>query len=299
MGDYGINQTFEYVEMLLDSSDAITSIAQSFEGSDSPTDQIKYSWPLYYFTSRKLNVAAFKVLQAEIPFVYDVINTANNTFIYTLNGTPYTITIPSGTYTAPQLAAILQTLLDDINPGFTVTFSTVTLRFTFTNPTADTWSLTFASRATPYSILGFLPATITSASGLSSEIVSPTVAQVSGPFYLYVNSSKVGSLVNCNLTDGSRTAGVGPEVARIPVNVQYGSVIFYNDPCPEKFFDFFAGIQFNTFDFYLTAGSNQYQKPLDMKGTAWSLKIGLLCYREATADVYHKPVRGSVVQING
>jgi hypothetical protein len=139
--------------------------------------------------------------------------------------------------------------------------------------------------------MGFLPAsTVNAITGIGSQIVSTIIAQVTGPYYLYVNSRRIGSLINFNVSDGSVTKGIGPEVARIPVNVQYGSVIFYNDPDANKYFDFFIGGQFDNIDFYLTLGSDQYQKPLDMKGSPWSLKLGLLCYRGAQSNLYQKPV---------
>jgi len=291
MGDYGLNNSLEYVELCVDSWDSTVSGGQEFEFSSAPTNQIVYSWPQYYFTSKKLQVAGFKILQAEIPFVYDVITPANNTFVYTVSGVPSTITIPVGTYTGPQLATQLQTLLVAVSAGFTVVWNSQLLKFVFTQLTAVPWSLTFTSRKTAYSPLGFLPGTSVAAiTGAGSQIVSAIVAQVTGPYYLYVNSRRIGSLINFNLTDGSMTKGIGPELARIPVNVQYGSVIFYNDPDANKFFDFFIGAQFDNIDFYLTLGSDQYQKPVDMKGSPWSLKLGLLCYRGAQSNLYEKPV---------
>jgi hypothetical protein len=190
---------------------------------------------MYYFTSKDLNVAAMKVIQAEIPFVYDVINSLNNTFIYTTAGVPYNIVIPNGTYTGAQLAATLQTLFQVITPGFLVTFSTQWLKFTFTHPPAAAWNIQFSSLNTPYNELGFLFSTPGSTvtygnSGVNSTVTSATIAQVTGPYYLYINSRKIGSLVNFNLPDGAPGA-VGPQICRIPVNVQFGSVIFYDDPC--------------------------------------------------------------------
>lgn len=294
MGDYGLNNTFEYVELALDSYDAVSSGNTFFENSTSPTNQIKFSWPQFSYTTKKQNIAGFKVLQAEIPFVFDVITPANNTFIFN-DGTDHLITIPVGTYTGPQLATELDLLITAVSAGFNVTWSSQTLKFTFVKAgPASTWSLSFPTENSPYSIMGFLAGSTVTVTG--STIVSPIIAQVSGPFYLYVNSATLGTFVNFNLTDGSKTRGVGPEVCRIPINVQYGSVIFYNDPDPSKFFDFFAGRQFDSFDFYLTLGHDQYQKPLDMKGCAWSLKIGLLIYRAASTDLYLKPKTGLMIR---
>ena len=249
MGDYGINQTFEYVELCLDSNDANTSGSQVFDGSNSDPNQIKWSWPYYYFTSKKFSVAGIKILSAEIPFVFDVITTNNNTFVYTDAGTPYTLTIPTGTYTGDQLAATLQTLIRTVRNNFNVTWSSQTLRFTFHQNAAITWSLGFPSQNTAYSPMGFLVGSQVSNTGLNSEIISPVIAQVSGPYYLYINSQKIGSLINFNLPDGSPAKGIGPELCRVPINVQYGSIIFYTDPDPSKYFDFFAANQFDNFDF--------------------------------------------------
>lgn len=290
MGDFGLNQTFEYMELNLDSWDTTSAGRQTFIGSTSNPSLIRYSAPNYFFTSKSPIVAGLKVLQAEIPFVYDVITPVNNTFVYTTAGIPFTITIPVGTYTGPQLAAQLQTLFGAITAGFLVTWSSQLLKFTFTYPLATTWSLFFGTRDTAYSPMGFVPGVVYSNTGIASTIVSAIIGQVSGPYYLYVNSTKIGALINCNLADGSKTQGIGPQICRIPVNVQFGSVIFYTDPDPSKYFDFFAGTQFDSMDFYLTLGSDQYQLPLDMKGSPWSLKLGVLIYRPATTDLYQKPI---------
>ena len=290
MGDFGINNTLEYTELVLDSYDSTSAGNSFFEFSNAPTDQIRYSWPNYFFTTKPMVVAGIKVLSAEIPFVFDVITTANNTFIYTENALAHTMTIPVGTYTGPQLATELTAMFQAITPGFTAVWNSHFLKFVFTQPTAIPWSLTFISKDTAASIMGFLPdTTVTAVTGLNSVITSPIVAQVTGPFYLYLNSRKIGSLINFNLPDGSQAKGIGPEICRIPINVGYGSIIFYNDVSPEKFFDFFAGNQFDSFDLYITLGSAQYQKPVDMKGCSWSVKLGLLVYRDSTTDLYGRP----------
>ena len=283
MGDYGLNQTFEYSEIQFDSWDAVAAA-----GTLNPSTTLdKYSWPRYNFTTKQPNVAAIKILQAEIPFVWDVINSKNNTFVYN-NGGNNTITIPVGTYTGTTLAVQLQTLLSAISAGFTVTYSTTTLKFTFTQNLAIAWSLSFATRQTAYSPLGFTPAGSYTTTGIGSTIVSNMVAQVSGPNYLYLNSTKIGSLVNNNTTDGSNQVNADIVIAKIPVNVNYGSTIFYTDPDPIKYFDFFGSNEVTNFTFFLTLGSDQYQVPLDMKGASWSLKMGVLSYRPATGDLYEK-----------
>lgn len=295
-----LNPVFEYVELNLDSWDSSTTGGTSFEGSASPTNQIQYSWPQFYFTSKKIVVAGMKVLSAEIPFVFDTVTTRNNTFQFTLAGVPTTITIPPGTYTGATLATQLQTLIQVVSPGFLVTWSSSTLRFTFTfSGGAFTWGFIFpAGRQSAYSLMGFLPKTTTTLFN-NGSIVSPTVASPTGPYYLYLNSRTIGSLVNFNLPDGAAT-GSGPELCRIPINTNFGGVILYTDPDPEKYFDFFIGNQISSFDFYLTLGSDQNQKPLDMKAVPWSLKLGLLCYRDANSNLGKRPasmMKGEISRI--
>ena len=283
-----MNQTFEYVELCLDSWDASAAGGSAFENSSSPVNQIKYSWPQYYFTQKNLVVAGFKVVTAEIPFVFDTVTNGNNTFIFTVDGVQTTITIPTGTYTGATLATQLQTLLAAVSGGFLVTWSSTTLRFTFTFAGgAVVWGFIFGSTSTAYSLLGFLPGSTNTQTG-NGSFSSSIVASPTGPYYLYLNSRSIGSLINFNLPDAA-VSGTGPELCRIPVNANFGELIAYTDPNPEQFFDFFIGHQFNTFDFYLTLGRDQYQKPLDMKGAPWSLKLGLLVYRDASQNLGKRP----------
>ena len=294
-----LSNVFEYIELCLDSWDASAPGSSTFENSTSPTNQLKYSWPQFYFTQKNLVVAGMKIVSAEIPFVFDTVTPGNNTFIFTVNGVQTTITIPVGTYTGTSLATQLQTLLAAVSPSFTVTWSSTTLRFIFTFAGGPVvWGFIFNSRSTPYSLLGFLPVSTTTQTG-NGSMSSPTAASPTGPYYLYVNSRALGSLINFNLPDGA-VSGSGPELARIPVSVNYGELIQYTDPDPEKYFDFFIGNQFNTFDFYLTLGTDQFQKPLDMKGVSWSLKLGLLVYRDASQNLGKRPasmMRGSNTMI--
>lgn len=283
-----LSPVFEYIELCLDSWDASAAGGSNFEGSTSNPNQIKYSWPQFNFTQKNLNIGAMKIISAEIPFVFDTVTTLNNTFIFTVNGVQTTITIPTGTYTGSTLAAQLQTLLAAVSALFTVTWSSTTLRFTFTFAGgAVPWGFIFTNRQTAYSLLGFLPTTTTTQTG-NGSMLSPTVASPTGPYYLYVNSRTLGSLVNFNLPDGA-SSGIGPEMARIPVSCNFGELIQYQDPDPEKYFDFFTGHQFSSFDFYLTLGSDQYQKPVDMKCAPWSLKLGLLVYRGASQNLGKRP----------
>ena len=228
MGDFGLNQTFEYSELALDSWDATTSGDTTARPN---TILDKYSWPFYYFTTKQDSVAGIKIISAEIPNVFFPINSSNNVFTFTVTGVPFTLTIPVINYTATTLATAVATLLNSVSSGFSVAYSTTTLRYTITSSLALTWSLFFNGRHSPCKSLGFLPSTLYSASGPGSSIVSQLVAQPLGPSYLYLNSQKLGPLINFNQADAGSFGGSGnPQIARIPINASFGNKIIYNDP---------------------------------------------------------------------
>lgn len=290
-----INENVEYLELCCDSFDASVAGGQFWKNSSSTPNEIVYSWPKFYWTEKSPDIIGFKVISAEIPNVWDTISLGNNTFVYTIGGVPTTITVPVGNYTGAALATNLQTQISAITAGMTVTFDSTLLQFVFTQTvSAVAWSLSFGSKATLYSVLGFIPGSVNAAVGVGSIVRSTIIANVSGPYYLYLNSRIMGPLINFNLTDGNDAAPGGPQIARIPVDVQKNSVIFYTDPNPTFYFDFFAGSKFETFDLYLSLGSDQNQTPLDMKGVPWSVKLGLVAYRQATRNLANKPSkRGS------
>ena len=82
-------------------------------------------------------------------------------------------------------------------------------------------------------------ASATGASGSGGEtsatalIVAPNAASVTGPNYIYLNSMKLGQLTNLYLPQGAVNLGggnAGTQIAKIPVNVQPGGIIFWQDP---------------------------------------------------------------------
>lgn len=271
MGDSSIY--YQYAELLCD------SVAANSSGISGATSN---DWPLFNLSGSIQNVAGIKVIEAEIPNIFDAVGANNNTLIYAEGASQYTITIATGNYLGADLATALQTAIAAIRPGFTVTYNTTTWRFTFTQPAAITWSLIFSTKYTLYSVLGFRVATY-SATGAASTIISPFVAQVSGPLYLSINSFKFGRDLNINRVDQLVGSNVAQEISsvicRVPINVQKGAVIFYKDANLSQFFDYLR-YDFDSFDLFLSLGYDQNQIPLDMKGFPWSVKLGLYLYRQ-------------------
>jgi hypothetical protein len=85
--------------------------------------------------------------------------------------------------------------------------------------------------------MGFTPST-TFPTVAANSVISTSAALVSGPNYLYVNSRRYGQIAGLYLPTGAIGGGVtGPQMAKIPINVGSGGVIYWQDPDPQKWFD--------------------------------------------------------------
>lgn len=295
---YGLDETYNYAEFYFDSLDT----QQGNIGGISTRD-----WPLFLFTKPLNNVAAIKILEVQIPFTWYVFNSFNNTFTLTeAIGAPATVTIPIGNYSTTSLTPILQTALNTASPNgytYTVTFSGAsssqpnTGKFTFTSSAGTQFIFQFAGSEgyiDPAIYLGFRGSVpfVSSAGGI---LVAPNVANVTGPNYLYIQSQKLGSLCDTYLPAGADKlggGGTGTEIAKIPVNVQPGGVIYWQDPAPDMWFDLENIPNLADVDFFLSLGNNGIQTPLQLNGSSFSLKLGIL----KTKSLHNVTMHGTASQ---
>lgn len=296
--NYGLNDRLRYYELVLDSLDNGTG-----DGTQM-SNNINYSpldWPLFFIQGKKpfTKIAAIKVIEVQFPFSYYVFNSKNNTFILTetTNPTPVTVTLPIGNYTAPQMATILGNSLTAVSPGghtYFVVYDSVTQKFTFYNGAAvnDPFSFTFglptnSGNTNPRLWIGF-PGGVTSSQGINplpygNYLTSPNVVNVTGPNYVYLNSTKLGPAVDMYLPKGAFNLGggnAGPQIAKIPVNVQPGGVCYWQDPDPQKYWNLQDQQNLLSADFYFTLGNTTSQIPLQFNGGNFSIKIGMLLYED-------------------
>lgn len=277
----GLEREYEYIELFCDSRGA-----KNAGGNGSSRN-----WPLFDFARYNLRPAGIKIVQAEIPFVFDSIGPTNN--VFTVNSTE--VTIPPGTYDGPELATTLQQVLTTaIGAGWTVTYDPFTFKFTFSflNPIPFTFNFGFKVFG-PEMYLGFEKRGYTAQLGNTildpCTLVSPIVALPTGPFYLYLNSTAIGNSIKAFTEDNEPRE---TQICRIPVDQQKGGLISYSDPSGDNFFDFVRGPGFNSFDLYLTLGDDEAQIPLDLKGAGFSVKIGILNYRPAGLPITQPPSFG-------
>ena len=294
--NFGLNDSLEYTEFEFDSFDSNQSYDQRFYTTD---------WPNFYLGKPLSNVAAVKVLEAQIPFTYYIFNSNNNTFVlheWKTGGTvdtSSTVTIPVGNYTSvtilPALKAALEaaSVVNGNTFTYTVAYSSLTMLLSITNSdatNADFFTLNFGTGlfdpgyTNPRLPLGFSGGVNTSSVGSGAQtqiLVSPSVIQLTGPNYVYLNSRSLGALIHLylpgngvlNPVDGGAD---GPQIAKIPITVLPGGVCSWQDPDPLKWFDVGNTNISGTMDFYVTLGTSGYETPLNFNGGSFSFKLGIL-----------------------
>ena len=287
--NYGLNDSFKYYEFQLDSLDASAANSDGVASTD---------WPLFLLGGKTplSNVAAFKIIEAQIPFTYYVFNsvntdnTATNPARWTLTesglgaGGPYYPKIAVGNYAGGDaLATALTTAINAVSSGYTVTYNSILQKLIFTCGKAGVTSFSFtfgtstnSGNKNPRLYIGF-PGGVTSSTGF--VMVSPNVILLSGANYVYVNSNALGNLTNMYLPQGAVNLGggnSGPQMAKIPINCNSGEVSYWQDPDPQKWFDVENLNVLNQVDFYLTLGNTTAEIPLKLNGVSFSLKLAIL-----------------------
>ena len=288
--NYGLNDNFEYLELALDSAEAVVS-AEGIRVINplSLTNQI-FDNPLFQVAGRQplRGIAAIKVLEAQIPFTWYTIRSGingNNQFIIKYNTLERTVTIPEGNYTPAQLAAVLTIECDNSNTaiGFDVLwqFNDNLGKFeTARSGGAMGANYTFIiNNASLAAILGGQVGQQVWVNIAPSPFYVPMsfVAQISGPNYLYVNSNALGPNVNMYQPRTSFIGGnSGPQIAKIPVNVSPGGIIYWQDPDPQKWFSADNLDSLSNLDLYLSLGTSR--DILQLNGAGFSIKLGLLLW---------------------
>ena len=256
----------EYYEYILDSAEA----NQAASSNDTSLNH-----PLFRFESPLDNVVGLKIVEAVIPITYYVLQSGKNVFGANLSDFEY-ITVPPGTYSASSLAATIKSLLETTYPGslWTITFNSNTGKFTFSvtiSSVPQYFALQFADPGIN-ELLGFNIGT----TGAVLSATSDVLAKVTGPNYLYICSDQIGSYMNLHLpsVDLANKGGLGPEMAMIPINVNFMDVMYWKDHSSEFVF-YTPGINsLQSLDLYLTLGKEL--PVIDLNGLSFQVKLGIL-----------------------
>ena len=265
-------ENYDYTEIYLDSRNSDRAVS-SLTNLD---------YPMFYFDDPITDIAYFKVLEAQIPFSYLVVNSTNNVFTVTEGVDSAIVTVPVGNYNTSLMVSALQTALNTASPTgktYTVTFSSTTQKFSFVI-SSGTFVFTFGQDDdngvnNMRLVLGFNAGAIAST---LTDLEAPNVANLTGSNYVYLCSDALGVNVETYLPNKSQNKGTkGPQIACIPVDVNPGDIMFYKDPCPEKWFSVENLFQLKKMDLYVTLGPSPYK--LDFQGQSFSVKLGFLVNR--------------------
>lgn len=303
---------FTYKEFEFDSLDCINSATS---GTPANTPQFLLGKPLD-------NIAYIKVLEAQIPFSYYLVNDLNNamylTEYYDLGGVSTargldSVLLPNGNYTASTMCSALETALNASSviiaaaapltgPSrvYVATFSAITGKISITTPatitinsdfsivpnvgvTEDSWTTSFAAYLGFYAGPGYTNSeqVVFSTATVPYSLTPPNAVNLTGPFYVYLCSNKLGGLVDLFLPANgvlNRTGGGadGPQMAKIPMMSEAFSVSNWIDPCPEKWFPAYDCTLAGQVDFFCTLGLNNTTYPIDFNGLGFSFKLGML-----------------------
>jgi len=261
-----LSSRFNYFELLCDTG-AEDTVA--FSGSYPAS-----TWGRFYFTRNTYNPVAIKVKEAIVPFVYDSFTSESSLFYLdsTTGGYQFFL-LPPAAYDGPTLASTLQGILNSgLLTGFTVTWNSTTSRFTITG--TESFTLTMGANSPKY-LLGLVEG-VNASTG--NTLVSPNAGVPTGPLYLYLNSQALGQGIRVDDQDKTNRVTVN-QIAKIPVTVNPGGVIFYDNSRSNEYFDLEIKGDLDSFDLYLTLGSDSANIPLDMKGVGFSVTISLLGHR--------------------
>lgn len=193
MNNYGLNDTFDYLEIELDPLDAARSGNVNYSITDWPVFEIGGKIPLK-------DVAALKVLSATVPFTYYVFSSRNNSWLFSENGGAQTmLTITPGNYALSELLTIIPGLMSAASTTGTTyqaVYSPNTGKVTYSASvpgTMTSFSFQFGTDSTnrgvfnPRLKLGFNGGLVTS---VGAVLVSPNVVNISGSNNLYICSSQ-------------------------------------------------------------------------------------------------------------
>lgn len=303
----------EYHEIEFDSKDCTASSTGDLYPSDVT--------PNFFISNPLKKVVAVKVIEAQIPFSYYVINGNNNTFFlterYEISGVPYVnanfVTIPAGNYDSSSILSALGDALTtasataEIEPKvaqartYTVSYSSLTMRLSIVsdNAAGESFQILDIRNLIDFNLLdqtclkylGIARDNAVAAdasyyyqasdTGPFSFMELTEVLNLSGPNYIYLCSNKLAGSMDVHLPNNGLVFAVsgaysGPQICKIPMTTDVGTVTNWQDPHPEKWFTFGGDDIQGNIDFYCTLGTDNWLYPIDFNGVGFSFKLGVL-----------------------
>lgn len=224
-----------------------------------------------------------KLMKANIPYTWNNITVANNSFILKEfpGPTTFNVTIPDGHYNGTELATAIQTALNTSGAAYTytVSFSTTTLHFTIS--ATGNFSLDFTGSNSIATQMGF-PVGYISPVGATTD--STIVAQLVPDYEIFICSDLVegcdNGIVRFTPDPPATSAALGGILAVIPLSACFGAVIGFQDCCDGPFFpisqSYYGKVRsiddnaLKSMNFFLQFPSGI---PVNLNGAHWSAQL--------------------------
>jgi len=192
------------------------------------------------------------VVHASIPFTFYNINSSNNVLNYSIEGTNYSFIIAQGNYNVVNLKDYLMSNL----PGFIITYSPITNKYTFTQ---NYYGFSFLNTSTCLNILGFSQQTITSN---GTSLTSTQSVNLNPIRCVCICSDLPSSNISLNSKNKNNI------LCSIPITTQPNSIITYlnhNNFKINTYANVLSSIRIQLMD--------QDGNLLNLNGTNWSMTI--------------------------
>lgn len=187
------------------------------------------------------------------PISFYLIDGNNDSLV--IDDTAYTLT--HGNYTAKNLATHILTLIPS---NYTMTYDSITNKFTITNSSAD---FTINSTSTCLTLLGFTEDE--DHTSTSSSITSDNVVNLSGQYNVVYVDIKNLLTNNISSATGRRTS----IVSAIPVSVNYGAVMYFEDSVGS-----YMGLQEDSISYlHVRILAEDMSSLVDFQGQDWNMTI--------------------------
>lgn len=236
----------ETLQIHLNSEDAIKSYS-------SGNNYLEFN--LRYFEIPSDHTIYLSVHHAVIPYSFYDVNANNNILCYVLSGSVITLTIPIGNYTSNSLLSVLKSLI----PNLTITYSTITNKFTFSHPTLNFSFLNTFS--TCFSLLGFSKNDQLS---VGKVLISNQMVNLKSTRCICVHSTFRTDNIS---TSSSLNTSI---ICSIPINVSPYSLITYKNHSNYK-----VNLHTNIFNSVVIRLMDQNGVAIDFNNAPWSIVLQL------------------------
>lgn len=238
-----------------------------------PSTNFTYNlFPLGIYKAKSFFVKSACIPLSNYVTVYPSSTGGSQTFQITNFLNTYTITIPTGNYTAQQLATTIQTALNTTaSPTtFAVNYNTNTNTYNITSNLSTDYEFNINNASYPYqslgSVMGFRDNSHNPISITGNAVQAPFEASLSGPLCYYIKSSRLTTATNSFFQGVKDTV-----ICSIPNNNPPFGVLAFLNPAP--IYEPLYNIQFNQIDLQLV---DEYNNEVVLNDD-WVVTISIIC----------------------